>query len=67
MPLPTADEILQGVSKERPLLIQPWVAAQLSDVWQSIRLNLIESMKMKGKQGPVQISPVKPASAHNPS
>jgi hypothetical protein len=67
MPLPTADEILQGGSKERPLNIQPWVAAHLSDVWQSIRLNLIETMKKKGKQGPAQTVPIKPASAHNPT
>jgi hypothetical protein len=65
MPLPSADEILQGGCKERVLPIQPWVAAHLSDVWQSIQKNIRESMKMRDKQGHVQTSPKEPASVHN--
>ena len=55
--------ILEG-SKERPLVIPAWVAAQLSDVWQSMKKNIELSMK-KDRRGLVQISPAKPASAHN--
>lgn len=67
MSLPSADEILMGGCKERTLQIQPWVAAHLSDVWQSIQRNIQESMKtkMKDKQGHVRTSPKEPASAHN--
>lgn len=35
----SADEILLHVSKERILLIEPSVAGQLSDLWQSIKEN----------------------------
>lgn len=66
MPLPSPDEILQGGCKERVLRIQPWVAAHLSDVWQSIQMNIRESIvKKKDIQGPVQTSLTEPASAHN--
>lgn len=64
MSLPSAEEISMAESKERTLLIQPWVAAQLSDVWQSIKKNIVASMK-KNKSDHVQTSQVMPASAHN--
>ena len=65
MSLPTPDEIRYDTGKERPLIIQPWVLAQLSDVWQGLRINVKESMKRKGKQGREQTSQAKPASVHN--
>lgn len=67
MPLPSPDEILQGGCKERSLPVLPWVAAQLSDVWQAIQQNILESIVTKGKPGRVQTSPAKPASAHSPT
>lgn len=62
----SAEEISMAESKERTLLIHPWVAAQLSDVWQGLKKNIEASMK-KNKSGPVRTSLTKPASAHNPT
>jgi hypothetical protein len=61
----SAEQIVMEGSKERPLVLPSWVAAQLSDVWQSIKKNTVESMKRKDKQGRVQSGPVTPASSHN--
>ena len=60
----SSDEILMGGSKERPLLVPAWVAAQLCDVWISMRKNIETSMK-KDKEGPVRSAPTKPAFSHN--
>jgi hypothetical protein len=67
MQTPSADQISQEVSKERQLLIQPWVAAHLSDVWQSMKTNLSQTIARKDKQDRVRISQVMPASSHNPT
>jgi hypothetical protein len=67
MSLPTADQISMEISKERPVLIQPWVAAQLSDLWKQIKSNMQQTIVQKGKQDRVRISQVKPASSHNPT
>jgi hypothetical protein len=63
----TPDEILSHGSKARPLYIQPWVAAQLSDVWQSMKKNIQITLvqKQKGKQDLSRIYPIEPASSHN--
>lgn len=63
----TPDQISMEVSKERTLFVQPWVAAHLSDVWQQIKSNLQQTIVKRDKQDRVQISQVKPASAHNPT
>lgn len=63
----TPDEISMQGSKQRIVAIQPWVAAQLSDLWRQIKANITESVKKKDKQDRVRISQVKPASAHNPT
>jgi hypothetical protein len=67
MSLPTADQISMEISKERPVSIQPWVAAQLSDLWKQIKSNMQQTIVQKGKQDRVRISQVKPASSHNPT
>jgi hypothetical protein len=41
--MPTADDILSESSKVRTLTIEPWIAAQLSDLWQGMRENIIQS------------------------
>lgn len=61
------DQISMEVSKERILVIQPWVAAQLSDIWQQMKSNLKQTIERKGKQDRVRTCQVKPASAHNPT
>ena len=73
----TPDQILMEGSKQRPLVVPSWVAAQLSDVWQGIKKNLEdsvlnkkileESIVKKSKQDRVRTSQVMPASAHNPT
>ena len=65
MDTPSADQISQNVSKERPLLIQPWVAAHLSDVWQSMKQQIQQSIVQKGKQDRARTCQAMPASAHN--
>lgn len=67
MPLPTPDEILQADPKERRVLVQPWVAAQLSDVWQTLRKNIEAFTEQMGTQGRVRTSQVMPASAPHPT
>jgi hypothetical protein len=47
--LPTADEISQAESKERPLPIEPWVAANLSRLWQTMKKQIQETIA-SGKQ-----------------
>lgn len=67
MSLPTPDQISMEVSKERTVSVQPWVAAQLSDLWKQMKTNIRQTIVQKDKQGRVRISQVKPASAHNPT
>lgn len=40
----TAEEISSSESKERPLPIEPWVAAGLSRLWQSMKKNIQETI-----------------------
>jgi len=42
--LPTADHIRSLESKPRPLRIEPWVAAHLSRVWQSMKKQIEASI-----------------------
>jgi len=42
--LPTPEEIRQTESRERPLLIEPWIAAHLSRLWQTMRKNIQETI-----------------------
>jgi hypothetical protein len=67
MSLPTPDQISMEVSKERTVSVQPWVAAQLSDLWKQMKTNIRQTIVQKDKQDRVRISQVKPASAHNPT
>lgn len=61
----TPDQIAMEVSKERAVFIQPWVAAQLSDLWNQIRINIHQTIVQKDKQDRARIFPEVPASAHN--
>ncbi len=65
MSLPTPEQISMEVSKQRSVAIQPWVAAQLSDVWKQMKSRIQTTIEQKGKQDRVRISQVKPAFAHN--
>jgi hypothetical protein len=42
--LPTAEEISQAQSKERPLPIEPWVAANLSRLWQTMKKQIQDTI-----------------------
>ena len=64
--LPTPDEIRQTESKERPLPIEPWVAAGLSRLWQTMKKNITDSI-VSGTQEPPRNVQSAPASAHNHS
>lgn len=65
-PLPTAEEISSNVSGERPLPIEPWVAAGLSRLWQSMKKNIQETI-VSGTQEQPRTDQSKPASSHNHS
>lgn len=72
--LPTPDEIRQSESRERPLPIEPWVAAGLSRLWQTMKKNIAESLVItsspaiaSGTQEPPRNVQSMPASAHNHS
>ena len=65
MSLPTPEQISMEVSKERAVFIQPWVAAQLSDIWQQMKSRIRTTVEQTYKQDRVRTSQVKPASAHN--
>lgn len=60
------EDIRQTESKERPLPIEPWVAAQLSRLWQSMKKNINDSI-VAGKQVQPHTSQSEPASSHNHS
>lgn len=59
----SAEDIRQTESKERPLPIEPWVAAHLSRLWQSMKKNITAA----GKQEQPQSVQSEPASSHNHS
>lgn len=42
--LPTAEHIRAQESKPKPLPIEPWVAANLSRLWQSMKKNIETSI-----------------------
>jgi hypothetical protein len=62
----TAEEISSSESKERPLPIEPWVAAGLSRLWQSMKKNIQETI-VADKQVQPHTDQSKPASSHNHS
>lgn len=64
--LPTPEEIKQSESRERPLVIEPWIAANLSRLWQTMKKN-IQQTTAAGTQEPRQTVQSTPASAHNHS
>ena len=70
---PTPEEIRQTQTKERPLTIEPWVAAGLSRIWQSMKKNIIASATASGPAiaSDRQVQPhtvqLTPASSHNHS
>lgn len=43
-PLPSAESIQQLEPKQRPLPVEPWVVAELSRVWQSMKKNIQHSI-----------------------
>lgn len=63
------EEIRQTESKQRPLPIEPWVAAQLSRVWQSMKKNITASGSATASGNSVQphTAQSEPASSHNHS
>ena len=66
--LPAPEEIRQTESRERPLIIEPWVAAGLSRLWQTMKKNIINSTATAvGTQEPPRNVQLGPASAHNHS
>jgi hypothetical protein len=64
--LPSPEDIRSLQSKSRPLPIEPWVAAELSRLWQSIRTNLEASIAAGTQAQPHSVQSA-PASAHNRS
>jgi len=62
--LPSADEILTTPSKARPLQIDPWVAAGLSRLWQTMKVQ-IQSSIVAGTLGQPQTVQSGTASAGN--
>ena len=42
--LPTPEQIRQSESRERPLPIEPWMAAHLSRLWQSMKKNIQQTI-----------------------
>lgn len=70
--LPTPEEIKQSESRERPLVIEPWIAANLSRLWQTMKKNIQQTTaaglaNASGTQEPHQTVQSTPASAHNHS
>jgi hypothetical protein len=59
-PLPSAESIQSLESKGRPLVVEPWMAAHLSRVWQSIKVNVEGSVKkqMEEKKRSNRIAPI---------
>jgi hypothetical protein len=64
--LPSADQIRMIEGKPRPLRIEPWVAAHLSRVWQSMKKNIETSIAVGTQEQPRSVQSV-PASARSHS
>ena len=65
-PLPSAETILQGPSKKRPLPVEPWVLAELSRLWQRMKTNIHTSI-VSGTVEQPHSDQSKPASARSRS
>jgi hypothetical protein len=65
MSLPSAAEILLEEHKLRKVRIDPWIAAHLSDVWQSMKSVLKKDFTDVGKQERGRSDRAKPASSHS--
>lgn len=68
MNTPSPEEIrTTSLAKERVLSVDAWVAAHLSDVWQSIKTQLERKATSWSKMDSGCTSPSKPESSHNHS
>ena len=65
-PLPSAEAIQQGESKQRPLPVEPWVLAELSRLWKSMKQNIYQSIASDTAVRP-HTDQSTPASARNHS
>lgn len=65
--LPSAEQILETPSHPRILRVEPWVAAHLSDLWQSIRKGLTTQAIAEAGKARHHTNQSKPASAQNRS
>lgn len=72
--LPSAEHIKQQQSKQYPLPIEPWVAANLSRLWQDMRTHIKATMvnasgiaNASGTQAQLRNDQSVPASARNHS
>jgi hypothetical protein len=65
--LPTPEEIRETGSHPHILRVEPWIAAHLSDLWQSIRKGLITQTTVAADKARHHKSQLKPASAQNQS
>lgn len=64
--LPSPDEIRSLPSKPRPLPVDPWVLAELSRLWQSMKRDL-ERTTGADTEGQPRSGQSKPASSRNRS
>ena len=64
--LPSAEHISQQESKQRPLPIEPWVAAYLSRLWQAQKKHLEDTIASGSLVRPRSDQSM-PASSHNHS
>lgn len=66
--LPSAEHIKQQQSKQYPLPIEPWVAANLSRLWQDMRTHIKATVATaSGTQAQPHTDQSVPASARNHS
>ncbi len=65
-PLPSAEAISRVEAKERPLPIEPWLAAGLSRLWQDMKKHIRGSIAAGTQVQPQSVQSA-PASAHNHS
>lgn len=65
MSLPSPAEILLEEHKVRKVRVEPWIAAHLSDVWQSMKNVLKQEFTAAGKQERGRSGQSKPASSHS--
>ncbi len=64
--LPSPEVIRESESKERPLPIEPWVAAGFSRLWQTMKKH-IEKTTVAGIEAQRRNVQSAPASSHNRS